>query len=50
MGVDSPDLSVGRVRSRTEEAGHDVLEEKIRARYERGHPQEPGARLRGVTH
>lgn len=38
VGVDSPDLSVGRVRSRTEEGGHDVPEEKIRARYERGQP------------
>ena len=38
VGVDSPELSVGRVKSRTEEGGHDVPEEKIRARYERGEP------------
>ena len=38
VGVDSPDLSVGRVRGRTEEGGHDVPEEKIRARYTRGQP------------
>jgi len=38
VGVDSPDLSVGRVKGRTEEGGHDVPEEKIRARYERGEP------------
>ncbi len=38
VGVDSPDLSVGRVRGRTEEGGHDAPEEKIRARYKRGQP------------
>lgn len=38
VGVDSPDLSVGRVMCRTEEGGHGVPEEKIRARYERGLP------------
>lgn len=38
VGVDSPDLSVERVKGRTEEGGHDVPEEKIRARYERGRP------------
>jgi predicted ABC-type ATPase len=38
VGVDSPDLSVGRVRFRTKEGGHDVPEEKIRERYERGLP------------
>lgn len=38
VSVDSPDLSVGRVRERTREGGHDVPEEKIRARYERGQP------------
>lgn len=38
VGVDSPDLSVNRVRSRTEEGGHAVPEEKIRARYGRGQP------------
>lgn len=35
VGVDSADLSVNRVRLRTEEGGHDVPEEKIRARYAR---------------
>lgn len=38
VGVDDPDLSVARVRGRTEEGGHDVPEEKIRARYDRGLP------------
>ena len=38
VGVDSPDLSVERVRFRTREGGHDVPEEKIRTRYERGLP------------
>lgn len=36
VGVDSPDLSVARVRVRVGEGGHDVPEEKIRTRYERG--------------
>jgi predicted ABC-type ATPase len=36
VGVSDPDLSVARVRARTEEGGHDVPEDKIRARYERG--------------
>lgn len=38
VGVDSPDLSIKRVRGRTEEGGHDVPEDKIRARYERSQP------------
>ena len=38
VGVDSPDLSVERVRGRTEEGGHGVPEDKIRARYERSRP------------
>lgn len=38
VGVDSPDLSVARVEARTEEGGHDVPEDKIRARYERSQP------------
>ncbi|WP_370161051.1 zeta toxin family protein [Limimaricola soesokkakensis] len=38
VGVDSPDLSVERVRGRAEEGGHDVPENKIRARYERSQP------------
>lgn len=38
VGVDDPDLAVARVRGRTEEGGHDVPEDKIRARYDRGQP------------
>lgn len=38
VGVDSPDLCAGRVKARAEQGGHDVPEEKIRARYERGPP------------
>lgn len=38
VGVDGADLSVGRVRTRTEEGGHDVPEDKIRDRYARGQP------------
>lgn len=38
VGVGSPELSVARVRGRTDEGGHDVPEDKIRARYERGQP------------
>lgn len=38
VGVDSPNLSVARVKSRMEEGGHDVPEEKIRERYERSQP------------
>lgn len=38
VGVDSPDLSVSRVKGRTQEGGHDVPEEKIRARFDRGQP------------
>lgn len=38
IGVDGSDLSVERVRGRTEEGGHDVPENKIRARYERSQP------------
>jgi predicted ABC-type ATPase len=38
VGVDSPDLSVARVKNRTKEGGHDVPEHKVRARYERGQP------------
>ena len=36
VGVDSPDLSVARVRERVAEGGHDVPEDKVRARFERG--------------
>ena len=38
VGVDSPDLSVARVESRRDEGGHDVPEDKVRARYVRGQP------------
>lgn len=38
VGVESPDLSVFRVKGRTEEGGHDVPEDKVRARYARGLP------------
>ncbi len=38
VGVDSPDLSVSRVRARTSEGGHDVPEDKIRARFTRSLP------------
>lgn len=38
VGVDDPELSVARVRARTEEGGHDVPEQKIRDRYLRGQP------------
>jgi predicted ABC-type ATPase len=38
VGVDDPALSVARVRTRTEEGGHDVPEGKIRERYQRGQP------------
>ncbi|WP_323039912.1 zeta toxin family protein [Gemmobacter sp.] len=38
VGVDDPDLSVARVRARTDEGGHDVPEQKIRDRYRRSQP------------
>lgn len=38
VGVESSDLSVARVSARTTEGGHDVPEDKIRARYDRGEP------------
>ncbi|SMX48726.1 zeta toxin family protein [Maliponia aquimaris] len=38
VGVDSPELSVARVRERRAEGGHDVPEDKIRARYLRSQP------------
>ena len=38
VGVDDPDLSVARVRTRKAEGGHDVPEQKIRDRYQRGQP------------
>lgn len=46
VGVDSPALSVARVKGRVEEGGHDVPEDKIRARYERGQPLIRAAVLR----
>lgn len=46
VGVDAPDLSVARVRSRVEEGGHIVPEDKIRARYARGAPLIRSAILR----
>ena len=36
VGVEGPDVSVARVLGRTEEGGHAVPEDKIRARYNRG--------------
>lgn len=36
--VETPDLSVARVKARTDEGGHDVPEDKIRDRYERSQP------------
>ncbi len=38
VGVDSPDLSVARVKGRFDEGGHDVPEDKIRARFDRSAP------------
>ncbi|TFF21838.1 hypothetical protein E3C22_14290 [Jiella endophytica] len=38
VGIAGADLSVERVKGRTEEGGHDVPEAKIRARYDRGGP------------
>ncbi|VDC19058.1 hypothetical protein XINFAN_00058 [Pseudogemmobacter humi] len=49
VGVDTAELSVARVSARTTQGGHDVPEDKIRARYERGQPpvghgMQPGVR------
>ncbi len=38
VGVEGAALSVSRVRDRREEGGHDVPEDKIRARYDRNQP------------
>lgn len=38
VGVDSPELSVARVTARTREGGHNVPEDKVRARFLRGQP------------
>ena len=47
VGVESPDLSVERVKGRVAEGGHMVPEDKIRARYERNGPLIREAVLRG---
>ncbi len=46
VGVEGPDLSIARVKGRAEEGGHDVPEDKIRARYQRGQPLIRAAVLR----
>lgn len=46
VGVEGADLSVARVRQRGLEGGHDVPEDKIRARYDRGQPLIRAAVLR----
>lgn len=38
VGLDSADLAVARVKERREEGGHDVPEDKIRTRLDRGQP------------
>lgn len=38
IGLNSPDLSVERVRQRVKKGGHDVPEQKIRERFERNQP------------
>ncbi|AXQ96087.1 zeta toxin family protein (plasmid) [Cereibacter azotoformans] len=38
VGVGDPELSVARVKGRAAEGGHDVPEDKIRARFDRGQP------------
>ena len=38
VGVESADLSVARIRERVSEGGHDVPEDKVRARFDRGGP------------
>ena len=39
--LNSPDLNVERVKTRVAKGGHDVSEEKIRARYQRSLEQLP---------
>ncbi|MDX1009995.1 zeta toxin family protein [Sinorhizobium medicae] len=46
VGVESPDLSVARVKGRAGKGGHDVPEEKIRTSYTRGQPLIRAAILR----
>lgn len=46
VGVETADLSVTRVRERRTEGGHDVPEDKIRARYDRSEPLIRAAVLR----
>jgi predicted ABC-type ATPase len=36
LGLSSPELHIARVRSRVEKGGHDIPEERIRDRYDRG--------------
>jgi predicted ABC-type ATPase len=36
VGLSSPELHIARVRSRVEKGGHDIPEERIRDRYDRG--------------
>lgn len=38
VGIDSPDLSVARVKARVTEGGHDVPEAKVRERFDRNQP------------
>jgi predicted ABC-type ATPase len=38
LNLFSSDLSVARVKERILEGGHDVPEDKVRARYDRGQP------------
>ncbi|MEM6900377.1 MAG: zeta toxin family protein [Pseudomonadota bacterium] len=38
VGIDSPDLSIARVKTRVAEGGHDVPDQKIRERYDRNGP------------
>lgn len=48
VGVASTDLSVARVKGRHNEGGHDVPEDKIRARHDRGQPLIRDAVLRAT--
>jgi predicted ABC-type ATPase len=48
VGLDSADLAVARVKGRCEEGGHDVPEDKIRTRLDRGQPLIRAAVLRAT--
>jgi predicted ABC-type ATPase len=48
VGLDSADLAVARVKGRREEGGHDVPEDKIRTRLDRGQPLIRAAVLRAT--